>query len=294
MPDKDTKQGAQRDPSQPKPGAQAPPAGSPASQATPAAAAPGAPAPTLEQELESLCASMEKFLRRALGQMPSSAELAELHAQQASVRDLFRRAQERGAQSETKLTELSAERDRFKDAAARARADFLNYQTRAANDLRRAEEQALRDFVSDLLPVLDSLDRAVRDAEQAQLPAPLQEATQQQLKQASKEELGEAEAGGEEARQLALLRVAHAALMMREALLQVMRVRGLERIQAVGKPFDPRLHEAVVVRPADAARNEQAGQVVEELRPGYLWKGLPLRSAQIVITSAAKPPEPRA
>ncbi len=56
---------------------------------------------------------------------------------------------------------------------------------------------------------------------------------------------------------------------------------GLERISAIGQPFDPTEHEAVLHEAGDGA--EQV--VIEELRSGYRWKGRVLRAAMVKVRS---------
>lgn len=58
---------------------------------------------------------------------------------------------------------------------------------------------------------------------------------------------------------------------------------GVERMQCAGAAFDPERMEAVEVI-ADSTR--PAGQVVEEVRPGYLWRGRIFRFAQVTVTRA--------
>lgn len=212
---------------------------------------------SLSEEAELLCGSLEKFIRSKLGGMPSSMDMAELRSQQASIRDLISRAEDCGGNAVQELAKVTSERDREKDNAARAKADFLNYQTRAQNDLKRAEELALRGYVSDLLPIFDSLDLTLSDIGS-----------------------GKAE----------LQRISEALQMLAQSFEQTLKVRGLERISAAGQAFDPAYHEAVATRPVDPGKDEKPNQVVEEFRPGYLWKGLLLRPAQVLVTQA----EPKA
>jgi molecular chaperone GrpE len=54
---------------------------------------------------------------------------------------------------------------------------------------------------------------------------------------------------------------------------------GLERIEAVGAPFDPNEHDAVLHEAGDGG--EQV--VVEELRPGFRWQGRVLRAAMVKV-----------
>jgi molecular chaperone GrpE len=214
-----------------------------------AGSAPSSARERLAEEAEALCADLERFFRRGFGEIPKASDMGELRAHQASVRELVNRGGGLNEGSPEKVQAIEAERDKFKDAAARSRADFLNYQGRAAKDLERAEELSLRRYVSELLPILDSLDMARHDAAGNPDPERLKEALE----------------------------------MIGTSLDQVLAVRGLERIAAAGKPFDPAIHEAVAKRPADPAKGEKPSTVLEELRPGYLWKGLILRPAQVLV-----------
>jgi molecular chaperone GrpE len=59
---------------------------------------------------------------------------------------------------------------------------------------------------------------------------------------------------------------------------------GLEAIPAAGQPFDPERME-VVAAVADSGR--PAGEVVEEVRRGYLWRGRVFRYAQVSVAKAS-------
>jgi molecular chaperone GrpE len=241
--------------------------------------APASPPPeprTLADEAEEFCASLEQFFRRTFKELPSASDLAEIHAQQAAARDLVQRAEAGSAEAGEALSKVTLEHEEQRDALARSRADFLNYQTRAQNDLKRAEESALRGYMADLLPILDSLDLAAAEADRVHPQAEIERT----IETAGTEDMDDVMASAN--------RVADAVRMIRDSFVQALKVRGLERIDVNGKPYDPALHEAVAVRPADPAKGEQPNQVVEQLRPGYLWKGLLLRPAQVLLTP---PPE---
>jgi molecular chaperone GrpE len=66
------------------------------------------------------------------------------------------------------------------------------------------------------------------------------------------------------------------------SLLTVLEAEGLERLEPMGKPFDPNEHEAVVHEPA-AAGDDPGASVSEVLRPGYRWKGRLLRPAMVKV-----------
>jgi molecular chaperone GrpE len=82
-------------------------------------------------------------------------------------------------------------------------------------------------------------------------------------------DLAIAHGGGEEVKQV------WTALM--EALERV----GLERIDPVGVPFDPTVHDAVAHEPGDVGGGDP--EVVEVFRTGYLWKGRVLRPAMVKV-----------
>jgi molecular chaperone GrpE len=59
--------------------------------------------------------------------------------------------------------------------------------------------------------------------------------------------------------------------------------QGLEPMETTGQPFDPEYME-VMEAVADSGR--PAGEVVEEVRPGYLWRGRVFRYAQVRVAKA--------
>ena len=56
---------------------------------------------------------------------------------------------------------------------------------------------------------------------------------------------------------------------------------GLEAVEAVGKPFDPNLHEALMQAPSDA---HEAGLVCEEIERGYRLKDRVIRHAKVIVS----------
>ena len=55
---------------------------------------------------------------------------------------------------------------------------------------------------------------------------------------------------------------------------------GVERIKTVGEMFDPNMHEAVTALETEVVPD---GQIIEEVRTGYLLNGRLLRAAQVVV-----------
>jgi molecular chaperone GrpE len=65
------------------------------------------------------------------------------------------------------------------------------------------------------------------------------------------------------------------------ALFDALEREGLERIDPVGVPFDPTIHDAVAHEPGDGG--SAAPEVVEVMRAGYRWKGRVLRPAMVKV-----------
>lgn len=109
------------------------------------------------------------------------------------------------------LDEVIAERDSYKDQFARARADYQNLRRRVEQDQISARQQAARDILMQLLPVVDDFDRAMANAPD----------------------------GAEQQTWVSGTR------MVGKKLLSVLERYGVRRYESVGAPFDPKHHEAV-------------------------------------------------
>jgi molecular chaperone GrpE len=149
-----------------------------------------------------------------------------------------------GQGQDEQLVALGSQRDEYLDALRRLQADFENYRRRILRQQTELLERAAFDLVGKLLPILDTIDLALAHAE------------------------GDPATNG-------LTQVATTA---RDALSR----EGLERLDPVGQPFDPALHEAVAHE--EAGDESDKPQVSEVLRPGYRWKGQLLRPAMVKVT----------
>ena len=150
------------------------------------------------------------------------------------------------------LEALRAERDSWKeraDVALRTAAEADTARRRARQEIEEARKYASEKLIADLLPVVDNFTRALEAVEQNPSVEALKE--------------------GVEATHRQLI----------DALQRV----GLSRIEAVGQPFDPNFHEAIMqVAPTDG---QDANQVVEELRAGYKLHDRVVRPSLVKVTS---------
>ena len=134
-----------------------------------------------------------------------------------------------------------------------AQADFENYRKRMDKEAKEASEAMAKDLVTKLLVVQDELDLAAKHA-----------------------------AGGTESAELK-----EGIGMVRKNLEAALESVGVERIEAVGKPFDPSVHEAVAKAQGDSDRD----MVVEEIRPGFTFRGQLLRPTMVKVELASKATE---
>ncbi|MCX7803849.1 MAG: nucleotide exchange factor GrpE [Planctomycetota bacterium] len=208
----------------------------------------------LREEAASIARHVAEKLRCMRADIPSATEVAEWRSIEVSIKGLVEKAKELSEAAGKELADLRdesaklrRERDALKDALTKARADFLDYQSREAKERKRLEEYALRSYMSDLLPVFDGLDMALKDIERGASPGALAEAFR----------------------------------LLADNLRHVVAPRGLEPINALGTKYNPELHQASAFRPA--SKEAPDGIIVEELRKGYTWKGLVLRPSEVIV-----------
>jgi molecular chaperone GrpE len=152
-------------------------------------------------------------------------------------------------------TALEAARDeaaRNLAAAQKWQAEFENYRKRQERDLADMRGRAGERIVTELIPVLDDLDRAIEHT------------------------VASAASGGELEHLLAGVQ------MVRTRVLSVFEKEGVQVIDPFGAAFDPNLHHAVGQR-EDAEIPENT--VVEVYQKGYLMGGRVVRPAMVLVSA---------
>jgi molecular chaperone GrpE len=124
---------------------------------------------------------------------------------------------------------------------------------RVERDARSVCDDTKKKLVSQLLPVLDNLDRTIKAAE----------------------ENGEAPA------------VVEGITLVRTQLEGVLKGYGVERIDALAQPFDPKIHEAVTT--LAVLTPDAHNLVVDQIAPGYRYGNGLLRPAQVVVGKLSRP-----
>lgn len=150
---------------------------------------------------------------------------------------------------EEQLAQAKARAEEYLDQWRRTAADLSNYRKRVEREREESSRFANALLLGRLLPVLDDFDRAM-----AALPVELRHLTW-----------------------------VDGVALIEHKLRLTMESEGLGRIEAVGKPFDPGRHEAVL-REETASYPE--GQVIAELQRGYELHGRVLRPALVKVAMA--------
>ena len=144
------------------------------------------------------------------------------------------------------LTRVAGERDEYLDHLRRLQAEFDNYRKRVQRESEALRLRAAEAVVESLLPVVDSLGRA--------------------LDAADRHEEGQIIAG---------LR------LVAEQLRGTLAGQGLDELDVQpGALFDPTIHEAVLTQESES---QEEGAVLQVLEGGYLLHGRLLRPAKVIV-----------
>ena len=148
---------------------------------------------------------------------------------------------------ESELDEARRRAEEYLDDLRRVAADFDNYRKRVARDQAAQAARATESLVSELLPVLDNLERALDASEHH-----------------------------EEAK------VAEGVARVRQQLADILHRRGLEEIEAEpGEAFDPHVHEALSHQPSE----HPEGEIAAVWQRGYRLGDRIVRAARVVVSS---------
>ena len=162
-------------------------------------------------------------------------------AEQVDPRD------EKIANLEAQLVEAQ---NRERDSVLRIKAEMENLRRRTEQDVEKAHKVALEKFVNELLPVIDSLDRALEVADKANPDnAAMIEGIELTLK----------------------------------SMLDVVRKFGVEVIADTDVPLDPNVHQAIAMVESEEI---EAGKVLGVMQKGYTLNGRTIRAAMVTVAKA--------
>lgn len=153
---------------------------------------------------------------------------------------------------EDSIESLSEQLDQARDMVLRAQAEAQNTRRRAEKDVEHARKYALEKFCSELLPVVDNLERALDAAElENEAVKPVAEGVDLTLK----------------------------------SFLGTLEKFQLVQIDPTGEPFDPQLHQAITMVPNP---DMEPNTVMDTMQKGFTLNGRLVRPAMVVV---AKEPD---
>jgi molecular chaperone GrpE len=148
------------------------------------------------------------------------------------------------------IAELMAERDSYLEQLQRTAADYANYRRRTENERVQTRKNATRELLAQLAPIADDFERAMANIPPDQADSVLAEGVH-------------------------LIERKLAGLLERQE---------VRKVDALGQPFDPAVHEAVVQDP-----DNTESVVVEVYQNGYTLGDQLLRPAMVRVGNLPKP-----
>ena len=150
----------------------------------------------------------------------------------------------------TLQAQLAEVEQRERDSLLRTKAEMENLRRRTELDIEKAHKFALDKFVNELLPVLDSLDRALEVSDKGNADiAPMVEGIQ----------------------------------LTQKSMIDVMHKFGVEVVDAINVPFNPDIHQAIAMVESDEVAPNHVLMVMQK---GYTLNGRTLRAAMVSVAKA--------
>nr|WP_314740111.1 nucleotide exchange factor GrpE [uncultured Haemophilus sp.] len=149
---------------------------------------------------------------------------------------------------ETYVSEVDA---REKEIQLRAQAEIQNIRRRAEQDVEKAHKFALEKFSKELLTVVDNLERGL-----------------EALDKAVTDETTQALVDGVE--------------MTHKEFVSTLAKFGVEAVGTVGEQFNPELHQAISMQPAEGIESNHISAVLQK---GYTLQGRVLRPAMVMVAA---------
>lgn len=146
-----------------------------------------------------------------------------------------------------KIAKLEKEVAEFKDKYLRQAAEFDNFRKRTAKERLELIQTASKDLMISLLDVLDDMERAQKQIDQASDPEAIKQGV----------------------------------MLVFNKSKNILQAKGLKAMESIGQDFDPDMHEAITEVPAP---NEKLkGKVLDEVQKGYYLNDKIIRFAKVVV-----------
>ena len=188
---------------------------------------------------------MKKHKKESSEQQVQSTEKQNEEFHDAEINVVSEESDPKHINLKTRLEEKEKEAKDNYDRYLRAVAELDNYKKRAAREKADILKYGKEDIIRDVLPFLDSLDRAVEHT------------------------------GGNDAQAFK-----DGIALIQDQFLCCLKKHGVERIESDGRDFDPNFHEALMQ--LDSKEHED-NKIVSEMEKGYLLNGRLLRPSRVCV-----------
>jgi len=212
--------------------------------------------------------SEEKDTEKAQASVNAGENTAEKPAEaqiKPEIREQEGKSAEEAAAPSTpaeKIASLEAELAETRDQLLRKAADFENFRKRINQEKQSAIEYANQSLILDIIPIIDDFERAIQSGEGGLQASSLQ-------------------ASGSQASGIDFASFLEGFKMIEKRLTSQLESKwGLRRFNSAGEPFDPNMHEALMM---EKSPDVAEAVVQEDLIRGYMLKDRLIRAAKVKV-----------
>ncbi len=149
--------------------------------------------------------------------------------------------------SKNKIEQLEKELKDYEDRLLRKAAEFENYKRRTENDQLNLIKYSAENFIVKLLPVIDDFERSLQHLDNTKDIESLKQGIQ----------------------------------LIYDKFMKILGDQGVEKINAIGKPFDVQFHEAMLQR---KEKGVEPHTVLDEIEKGYMYKDRVIRHSKVIVS----------
>lgn len=189
---------------------------------------------------------MSEELKKEATTQDKSDEPVKVEEAEAQVDESAEETPEASSE-QSEFVQLQADYDELSDRFIRTQAEMQNLQRRHKRDKEATLKFRAQALAKDIIPAIDNLERALQTEVDTTSAENFKKGVQ----------------------------------MVLDSLQAALKQNNIEQVEALGKPFDPTVHEAVAQIPA--SDGQESGEVIEVLEKGYTLHDRVLRAAKVVV-----------
>jgi len=172
----------------------------------------------------------------------------ETSKEEASGEETPKKEKKFGRKKDKAVEKLEEKVKELEDMRVRQLAEFENFRKRSEKEKSQMFEVGAKSVIEKILPVMDNFERGLQGVSEEEKDAPFVKGVEMVYKQ----------------------------------MLTAFEEMGVKPIEAVGKEFDPNLHNAVMAVDDDSL---ESGTVAEEMQKGYMYKESVVRHSMVKVVN---------